>query len=144
MVDKSGKYWYGSEAGDVDTFLREYAEDAHLDCRAVRCGNCGGEALKMRMDRVEGAIQVVCMDCGTKKILLDCGEIWEDANPRLRKCAACKTGVLHNVRVGFSRRADGNAQWVYIGSRCIGCGVLASYLDWEIDYAPTGEMENNL
>ena len=79
-----------------------------------------------------------------KKILLDCEEVWEDAKPRLRKCAVCKTEKEHNVKVGFIRRENGSAKWEYIGSRCTNCGVLASYLDWKISYEPTDEMEKNI
>ncbi|MBE6698824.1 MAG: hypothetical protein E7584_01070 [Ruminococcaceae bacterium] len=144
MVDKSRKYWYGDCADDIDEFLKEYIEIPDIDIKSVICRSCGSEALLLRIDSNEGAIQVKCPKCGEKKILLDCEEIWEDANPRLRKCAVCKMSKEHNVKVGFIRRENGDAKWVYIGSRCTGCGVLASYLDWRIDYGPTDEMEKNI
>ena len=55
-----------------------------------------------------------------------------------------KISKEHNVKVGFVRRENGSAKWVYIGSRCTNCGVLASYLDWKINYEPTDEMESNI
>ena len=55
-----------------------------------------------------------------------------------------KISKEHNVKVGFVRRENGSVKWVYIGSRCANCGVLASYLDWKVSYEPTEEMEGNI
>lgn len=87
---------------------------------------------------------MTCTSCGTKKILLDCDDVWEDAKPRLRKCRICKTCKSYHVRVGFIRRENGSVKWVYIGNRCTNCGTLGSFLDWKIDYEPTDEMEQNI
>lgn len=144
MIDKSRKYWYGTCADDIDEYLREYTEDADIDIKSVICNSCGSEELIMFIDSKEQAIQVKCPKCGEKKILLDCGEIWDEAKPRLRRCAVCKISKKHNVKVGFVRRENGDVAWVYIGSRCTRCGVLASYLDWHINYGPTDEMEKNI
>ncbi len=115
-----------------------------MDVKPVICHTCGGKSFELRVDRNEGAIQVKCTACGTKKILLDCDEIWEDASPRLRKCCVCKTSRAFNVRVGFVRRESGSVKWVYIGNRCTNCGTLGSYVDWSVDYEPTDEMEQNI
>ena len=144
MIDKSKKYWYGDQANDIDEFLREYTEVPDLEIKSVICRACGSEALILRIDSTQEVIQVQCPRCGEKKILLDCEEVWEEAKPRLRKCVVCKTEKEHNVKVGFVRRENGDAEWVYIGSRCTSCGVLASYLDWRIPYSPTDEMEQNI
>ncbi len=143
MIDKSKKYWYGDCADDIDEYLRAYTMKDTLDVKPVVCHSCQSEALHLRIDSIEEAIQVKCPVCGYKKILLDCDEIWKEARPRLRKCAICKEKE-HNVRVGLLRRENGSVQWVYVGSRCVHCGVLASYLDWKINYEPTDKMENNI
>ncbi|MBQ1205607.1 MAG: hypothetical protein IIX67_00230 [Clostridia bacterium] len=144
MIDKSRKYWHGDSPDDIDEFLKEYTELPEIDIEPVTCRSCGSDLLVMRIDGNEEAIQVKCQKCGAKKILLDCEEVWEDAKPRLRKCAVCKTEKEHNVKVGFDRRENGSVKWVYIGSRCANCGVLASYLDWKVSYEPTEEMEGNI
>ena len=144
MIDKSRKYWYGDRADDIDEFLKEYTEVSDIDIKPVACHSCGSAVLSMRIDSNEEAIQVKCPSCGAKKIILDCEEVWEDASPRLRKCAVCKISKEHNVKVGFIRRENGSAKWVYIGSCCTNCGVLASYLDWKISYEPTDEIEKNI
>ncbi len=144
MIDKSKKYWTGDSAEDISEWLRIYSEEDSLEVKPVICHSCGGDSFELRIDQDEGVIQVTCTSCGTKKILLDGEEYWEDASPRLRKCSVCKSCKSFNVRVGFVRRETGDVEWVYIGNRCTKCGTLGSFLDWEIDYGPTDEMEQNL
>lgn len=144
MIDRSKKYWTGDSAGDISEWLHLYAEEDALDVKPVMCHACGGDSFELRVDQNEGAIQVICTACGTKKILLDCGDIWADAKPKRKKCSVCKTSKSFNVKVGFVRRENGSVKWVYIGNRCTECGTLGSYLDWKIDYEPTDEMEQNI
>ena len=144
MIDRSKKYWTGDTADDIDEWLRLYSEDEHMDVKPVICHACGCDSFEMRIDQDEGAIQVKCISCGEKKILLDGGDIWEDAAPRLVKCRVCKICKSHNVRAGFIRRESGSVKWVYIGSRCTGCGTLGSFVDWKVSYEPTDEMERNI
>lgn len=143
VIDKSRHYWYGDSPDDIDEYLREYSECPSIEVKPVICNNCGNDALHLRVDQNEDAIQVKCPKCGYKKILLDCEEIWQDAMPRLRKCHDCKTKE-YNIRVGFIRRENGSVKWVYIGNRCTNCGLLGSYLDWKISYEPTDKMEINI
>ena len=144
MIDKSRKYWYGDCANDIDEFLREYTEISDLEIKPVTCHSCNSNTLIMRIDSDEEAIQIQCPKCGEKKILLDCQDIWDEVKPKLRRCVVCKISKKHNIKVGFVRRENGDVKWVYIGSRCTNCGVLASYLDWHINYGPTCEMEKNI
>lgn len=143
MIDKTKKYWTGDSRRDIDEYLRLYSRE-DLDIKPVVCQNCGGDSFELRVDQNRDAIQVKCTACGTKKILLDCREVWAEAKPRLRKCTVCKASKSFNTRVGFARREDGSVRWVYIGNRCTACGTLGSFLDWKINYRPTNEMERNI
>lgn len=144
MIDTSKKYWTGDNADDIDEYLREYSENNSIDVKPVICHSCGNDSFQLRVDQDEDAIQIKCTKCNAKKIILDCEEVWEDAQPKLGKCPVCKSSKEYNVKVGFVRRENGSAKWVYIGNRCTNCGTLGSYLDWKIDYEPTTEMENNI
>lgn len=144
MIDTSKKYWAGDAAEDISEYLRLYSEEDDIDVKPVICHSCGNDAFELRVDQNEDVIQVKCTKCGTKKILLDGEDFWEDSRPRLRKCSVCKSSKSYNVRVGFLRRANGSVKWVYIGNRCTDCGTLGSYLDWKIDYEPTDEIEGNI
>ncbi len=144
MIDRTKKYWTGDSAEDISEWLRLYTEEDSLDVKPVICRTCGGDSFALRVDQNEGAVQVECPVCGTKKILLDCEEFWADARPKLRKCSVCKTGQRFNVRVGFVRRENKSVKWIYIGNRCTTCGTLGSFVDWKVDYEPTDRMEENL
>ena len=143
MIDRTPKFWTGDSPDDIDEWLGEYTELADLNVKPVLCRACGADVFKIRVDQNEGAIQVICHSCGTKKILMDGEEIWKECRPRARKCPICKES-LYNVRVGFQYRDNGDVKWVYIGNRCVSCGTLGSYVDWSVDYGPTEEMEKNI
>lgn len=144
MIDKSKKYWTGDTAEDISEYLRLYADNQELDIKPVICHSCGNDVFTLRVDADEAVIQVKCTECGTKKILLDGEEFWEDASPRLRKCPICKISKSYNVRVGFTRRENGSVKWVYIGNRCTNCKTLGSYLDFGIDYEHADKVEENI
>ena len=144
MIDTSKKYWTGDSTDDITQWLRLYAEDDKMDVKPVICHCCGNDRFKLKIDRNENAVQVKCTECGTEKILLDCGEVWEDAKPKLLKCSVCKICKSFNVQIGLLRRENGSVKWVYVGNRCTRCGTLSSYLDWEINYEPTDECEQNI
>ena len=143
MIDKSRKYWHGDSADDIDEYLRLYSGVASIDVKPVLCHTCGSERFKIWVDEDEDAIQVECSECGFKKIILDCEDIWEDADPHAGICPECKSKD-YNVRVGFVRRDNRSVKHVYIGNRCSKCGLLGSYLDWSIKYEPTNTMEKNI
>ncbi|MCM1577737.1 MAG: hypothetical protein NC078_02910 [Ruminococcus sp.] len=124
-------------------WLKEYSEEDSIEVNPVICRNCGNAAFEMQVDEEEEGIGVVCTECGTQKVLLDCDEVWEDCEPVTVECSECG-GKFFNVSVGFVRRDSGSVKWVYIGSRCTECGGLDSPLDWKISYEPTEEMEKNI
>ena len=144
MIDTSGEWWTGDCPDDIDEYLKAFSEDNALDIKPVKCNTCGSNALFVRLDRDEGAIQVVCPACKTKKILLDCEDVWDEAKPKAFRCPICKKRTTYHIKVGFSRRKNGSVKWVYIGSMCTECKTLGSFLDWKIDYEPTDEMEKNI
>ncbi|MBQ8407659.1 MAG: hypothetical protein IJY39_02205 [Clostridia bacterium] len=141
MIDRSKEeYWTGNSAGDIHEYLCEYSEQEDIEVKAVECQICKGDVFTLKVDQDEGAIEVTCVKCKAKKLLLDSSEIWEECNPKTGSCPICK-GKSYNIGVGFLRRSTGDVKHVFIGNRCIGCGALGSYVDWDINYGPTDEME---
>lgn len=67
MIDKTKKYWTGDRADDIVEWLRLYAEDENMEVKPVICHSCGNDCFELRVDQDEGAIQVKCTSCGTKK-----------------------------------------------------------------------------
>ena len=143
MIDWTKEYAAGTEASDIDEWLRAYTEEETLDVKPILCSKCGWDELRMVGDQEEGAVQVVCMRCEAKKLLLDSAEYWKEVSHRTIKCPDCKSKGC-NVRVGFARRENGQVRWVYIGNRCVQCCLLGSAFDWKIDYEPTDELEQNI
>lgn len=145
MIDTTKEdYWTSDTAEDISEYLRLYSENRDIDVKSVVCHSCGNDSFELKVDQDEDAVQVKCTKCTTKKILLDCEDVWEDANPKWKNCPICKKSKSYNVKVGFARRESGSVKWVYIGNRCTNCGTLGSYLDWKVDYEPTEEMEENI
>ena len=144
MIDKSGEYWRGSSADDIDEYLAEYSEEPDIEVKSVVCHSCQNNVFQIFVDYDECAIKLKCTKCKAEKALLDSEEVLPEANPELQRCPVCKFSSKHNVKVGFHRRKNGDIKWVYIGNRCFHCRVLGSYLDMKIDYGPTDEMEKNI
>lgn len=142
MIDKTGNFWTSELADDIDLYLKAYSDNNTLDVKPIVCG-CGCDTFTIKCDQEESVIGVKCESCGTKKLLADSAEYWDDADPEDFECPICKNRV-YNARIGFRRRKSGSVKWVYIGVRCTNCKTLGSPLDWKIDYEPTDEMEKNI
>jgi hypothetical protein len=139
-IDKSGKWWRGSEFGDVVQYLREYTADGYPVRSVVQCVcECRGTAFKLEGDRDEGCARRTCVACERQAFIGDSAEFWDEAKPKLCRCPACK-GVAFEIGVGFSLRDDGDVRWITIGQRCLKCGLLGSFVDWSIDYGPADHL----
>lgn len=143
MIDTTKKYWTGDSESDIAEYLKLYSQNEVSDTKNVVCSHCGDHDFLISIDDKEGAIEVTCTNCYTKKLLLDSEEYWDKCKPHKGKCTICKN-KSYNVMVGFVRREDGNVKWIYIGNRCTKCGTLGSYGDWGINYEPTDMMESNI
>jgi hypothetical protein len=139
-IDRSGKWWKGSEADDLKEYLTAFTEDGSgIDkFRLAKC-TCGAIDFNVRADRTEGVAMRICNACGLEHFICDSSEIWEAAKPRQIKCP-CKANVF-NVAVGFSMlKGTKDVRWIYVGIRCVKCGVLGCCVDWKIDYSPSVQL----
>ena len=142
-IDKRQEYWHGDCPEDIIEYLDGYSENEISKTVIVKCRQCGSDILTCEIDAFEGVIEVGCTACDTKRFLLDVDEWGDEDEPENLECPLCKMNQA-NIVVGFVYRASGGVKWVYIGCRCIGCGLLGSCGDWKISYGPTDEMENNV
>lgn len=143
MIDKNGEYWKSNNQIDIQEYLNAYTDGLITDVKEVMCPVCGGTAFAILLDEDEGALQVECSSCNTKRFLLDSEELWDTCMPEIAECAICRNRVF-NLMIGFVRRQNGNIKWIYLGERCTECGTLGSHGDWKIDYEPTDDMEANI
>lgn len=142
-IDRSGKWWGGSDFDDLARYLREITADEYV-IREVRQSVCvcGGRVFAVSADPDEGCACRACIACGARAYIGDSEEYWADASP---EPAICPCGVqAAEVGVGFAERGGGEIQWIVVGQRCTGCGVPGSWVDWEIDYAPTHHLRERI
>ena len=138
-IDTSGRWWTGTEFRDIDEYLRALTASGYPVSEVVqsKC-SCGGTVFSLLRDEEEGCAQRLCRACGERAFIADSAEIWDEAEPAP---AVCPCGSKYaELGVGFSNRRDGEIQWVTVGQRCVQCGVLGSFVDWKIDYAPTDHL----
>lgn len=140
MIDKSGTWWKGEDAADLHQFITEFTADGYPASRITtsQCGGCGGSEFSLEADDDEGCAQRQCAACGLAAFIGDSEEYWEDAEPYQVTCPC--GGERFQVSVGFAFRDDGDVRWIYVGGRCVACGVLGVYVDWKIDYSPTDHL----
>ena len=75
MIDKTKIYWMGDSADDISEWLCLNLENESIDVKPVTCHACRCDSFELRVDQNDGTIQVKCTSCGTKKILLECGDV---------------------------------------------------------------------
>jgi hypothetical protein len=141
-IDKSGKWWVGSDKEDLTEYLVAFSEDGYpaTEFRMARCA-CGSNVFHLAVDSEEGAAKRTCAECGNEHFICDSQEFWDEALPRKWKCTGkCKSKIA-NVCVGFALRENReDVHWIYIGARCAHCGVLGCCGDWKIDYSPSLQL----
>ena len=138
-IDRSGEWWTGSEAADLDHYLRGLTADGYPATRFVhaRCA-CGSDCFALDVDSDEGCARRTCTRCQTSRYICDSDQIWEEADPEAVDCP-CGASAFQ-IAVAFSLRDDGSVKWITVGVRCTSCGVLVAPVEWKIDYAPTDHL----
>ncbi|MDB5337111.1 MAG: hypothetical protein JWN70_2730 [Planctomycetaceae bacterium] len=138
-IDTSGKWWVGEDASDLKEYLIAFTEDGYpaTEFRFPQCP-CGSNVFQLAIDPDEGAAKRTCAACSVEHFICDSDEYWEEASPKKWKCTGkCKSKTA-NVCIGFALRQDlTDLHWLYIGTRCVQCGVLGCYGDWKINESPS-------
>jgi hypothetical protein len=142
-IDTSGKWWRGQNSEDLIEYIRLLTEEGYPASKFVvaQCV-CGSGQFRLFADQDEGCAKRVCVSCGEEKFICDSEDNWTETNPKKLKCT-CKKDVFE-IAVGFSHRDTGEVKWITVGERCLSCGMLGSYVDWGIDYAPTDHLYSNV
>jgi len=138
-IDMSGTYWVGTEAADIDEYLRALTADGYPADRFVhpKC-RCGIDLFRLHVDAEEGAACRTCARCRSPHFICDSEEAWDAGEPTE---VVCPCGLkFFELAVAFSHRDDGTVKWITVGQRCSGCGILAAAVDWKIDYSPTSHL----
>jgi hypothetical protein len=135
-IDTSGKWWKGTSFADLVEYIQLLTADGYPAERILQstCA-CGNTSFHLLADPDEGCAQRICTECNHAAFIGDSAECWAEVTPKKVRCL-CKQSVFE-IAVGFSLRRQGEIKWITVGQRCVKCGVLASYVDWKIDYSPS-------
>lgn len=138
-IDKSGKWWKGQNADDLVDYVRLLTQQGYPATKfAIAKCACGTDCFRLYADQNEGCAKRQCTSCGKEVFICDSEDASEEASLQKVGCK-CQKDVF-DLAVGFSLRDTGEIKWITVGARCISCGVLGSYVDWKIDYAPTDHL----
>jgi hypothetical protein len=139
-IDKSVKWWIGTNSSDIKEYLEAYAADGYSvsEFRLAKC-TCGSEVFTLLADDNEGCAKRICASCGQEMFICDSGEFWADASPEEWKCIGCGSNNA-NLGVGFSLYDDGEIRWLYVGERCSTCGILGCFAGWKVAYSPSKQL----
>jgi hypothetical protein len=139
-IDKSGKWWVGSEPEDLRPYLEAYASEGYEvhEFRLARC-SCGSNAFELFADDDEGTAKRICASCKSEHYICDSEEYWSECGPEQYRCE-CGSDFC-NVGVGFSLYPERDAiKWLYVGERCAKCGILGCFAGWKIAYTPSLQL----
>ena len=140
-IDTSGKWWKGSTPEDVGEYLQALSAESYAisDFRVARCP-CGGDSFRFEVERDEGIAKRTCVACETEHFLCDSAENFEPGM-RLKKFKCVCKAVEANLGAGFSPyEGSSEIRWLWVGHRCVACGVLGSMVDWRIGFEPSGHL----
>jgi hypothetical protein len=141
-IDTSGKWWVGSEPGDLTEYLEALSGSSYKisEFRLSQC-QCGGLRFKLSVQVDDGIARRTCESCKAEHFICD-SEQYFKKGMRLKRfrCVTCKSDIA-NIGVGFALYEDRSAvHWLYIGERCAACGVLGSMVDWKVAYSPSLQL----
>lgn len=146
-IDDSGEWSIGSDASDIEAYLRAYAESEEAypvsAYRAVRCG-CGMD--RFRLEAAGEVVRRECITCGAARFICRQADDWEEAvEDGFENCTCVECGgVDMNVGVGFARYSEAPeidaVKWFYVGVRCASCGVLGCFGGGKVGGGPSSEV----
>lgn len=117
--------------------IRAFAKASYpaTELRHVTCP-CGGDRFEVEADDDVGVARRRCVACRAEHLIGDSADQWDEATPEPCGCT-CDAGVFQ-LAVGFALRRDRqDLHWLYVGLRCVACGLAGVYTDWKIDYGPS-------
>jgi hypothetical protein len=140
-LHKRGRFYYGDSQTDIQTELLRYSKSngypaEHFANATCQCGNI---SFHLKIDDSEGAAVRQCKKCSVEQAIGDSADYLEDAE--LEECE-CPCGFdVFEITMGVALYAQSeDVKWLYLGCRCIHCGLTACYGDWKNEYPDYQEL----
>lgn len=132
---KRGEHWYGSNHTDIHGEIMRYAglNGYPAEHFADAICQCGGRHFRLSLDDDAGAAVRRCADCNGNHPIGDSSDYLDEAKPEECSCL-CGQDVFE-ISAGVALYAGGqDVRWLYLGCRCISCGLTAVYGDWKNEH----------
>ncbi|WP_435011309.1 hypothetical protein P12x_002616 [Tundrisphaera lichenicola] len=129
---KRDEHWYGEDQGDIRIELIRYSElNSYLaEHFADAACPCGSKAFRLQMDEGAGVAVRTCPTCGAEHPIGDSEDYLADAE--FEECECLCGGAIFEVTAGVALYEDSeDVKWIYLGCRCVTCGLTACYGDWK-------------
>lgn len=111
----------------------------HVDRIIDAVCRCGGDKFALVFDDEVGVAARICVECEEEVGLADSEEHFDDTDEVQQAECTCGHSAFR-VATGFALDDDGEVRWVSVGLRCTRDAVAGVYVDWKIDYRPTGHL----
>lgn len=135
MLRKVDSQWYGDNHADIAEELQRYSQcgDYLIHHSADAVCKCTARTFRLELDEAEGAAVRTCIACSLRHPIGDSADYLDEAE--LEECS-CPCGKEDfEIAVGVSLYDDSDdVRWLYIGCRCVDCGLTACYGDWKNEY----------
>jgi hypothetical protein len=143
-VKKKGGVWRGENFADLAAYLRAFKAGGYdvIHAREFTCGACRGTAFRVATDEDGQLAIAVCVGCQHEWAVADSGDQLDDET-ELGLCQCPCGGDTFAVAVGYAMVSATEVKWISVGLRCLRSGRLGVYVDWKIDYEPSGHLLPN-
>lgn len=127
---------YGDDPQDLQAEMLDHSKQTgyKVDHFAdAVCGECSSTGFRVLLDDEEGCAVRICLSCKAQHYIGDSAQYAQDAT--LGDCSCPCGQEAFQVSIGVHLYAGSNdVKWLYLGLRCISCGLVAVYGDWKNEY----------
>jgi len=133
---RKGGYWYGDSQDDIPAELKRYGKANRYEPTVfadARC-SCGGKAFRLRTDEEEGVAVRSCITCAAEHPIGDSAAYLEGASLESHVCLCDSPDFEITVGLALYTGSE-DIRWLYIGCRCLACGLVGNFADWKNEYS---------
>lgn len=140
LQKKEDGYWYGDNHADLRQEMLRYSElngypiDNYVD---VRCA-CENDTFHFGTNEQEGFAIRLCSRCETEHPMGDSDQFSEEPEFGTHVCVC--DAELFQITAGVHRYRNEDetlspdVKWLYLGCRCVACGLVGNYADWKNEF----------
>jgi hypothetical protein len=137
-LHKKGEFLYGDSAADIRELLsKHYSEEYPASRFADAVCVCGGRVFCLQTDEEYHIAAWFCKECDAQYVFHDRNiDGYYEGDPEAdTECCGCPCTPRGNsyfeITVGACLyEGSDDVRRVYIGCRCVSCGLTGSYSDW--------------